>query len=105
MESFYAAPFALLRTPNVKAKAPTIEHPSPMTVFAFLFFSYWLVTAGIIYDVITETPSVGSTTDDNGNVRPVAFMQYRINGQFIIEGISSAFMFGVGALGFILLDR
>ena len=32
-------------------------------------------------------------------------MQYRINGQYIIEGLTAGFMFVVGALGFILLDK
>lgn len=30
----------------------------------------WYV-AGIIYDVIVEPPSVGSTTDEHGHSRPV----------------------------------
>ena len=36
---------------------------------------------GIIYDVIVEPPSVGSTTDEHGHQRPVAFMPYRVNGE------------------------
>ena len=36
-----------------------------------------MVTGGIIYDVIVEPPSVGSTTDEQGHTRPVAFMPYR----------------------------
>jgi hypothetical protein len=44
------------------------------------------VTGGLIYDVIVEPPSMGSTTDEHGHSRPVAFMQYRINGQYIMEG-------------------
>ena len=27
---------------------------------------------GIIYDVIVEPPSIGSTTDENGNSKPVS---------------------------------
>ena len=46
-----------------------------------VLLSYFLVTGGIIYDVIVEPPSIGSTTDERGHSRPVAFMQYRINGQ------------------------
>ena len=46
-----------------------------------VLLSYFLVTGGIIYDVIVEPPSMGSTTDERGHSRPVAFMQYRINGQ------------------------
>lgn len=60
---------------------------------------------GIIYDVIVEPPSVGSTTDEHGHVRPVAFMPNRVNGQYIMEGLASSFLFSLGGLGFIILDR
>lgn len=30
------------------------------------------LTTGLIYDVIVEPPSVGSTTDENGHTRPVS---------------------------------
>jgi hypothetical protein len=48
---------------------------------------------------------MGSTTDEHGHSRPVAFMQYRINGQYIMEGLASSFMFTLGGLGFIVLDQ
>lgn len=67
-----------------------------------------------------KTPT-GSTTDERGNSRPVAFMQYRVNGQYIMEGLAASFMFTLGGerktptrchthyslvtgVGFILLD-
>ena len=31
--------------------------------------------------MIVEPPSVGSTTDEHGHQRPVAFMPYRVNGE------------------------
>lgn len=31
-------------------------------------------------------------------------MQWRINGQYIMEGLASSFLFTIGAVGFILLD-
>lgn len=34
------------------------------------FFFYSIL--GIIYDVIVEPPSVGSTTDEHGHTRPVS---------------------------------
>lgn len=43
--------------------------------------------------------------DEYGNPRPVAFMQYRVNGQYIMEGLASSFLFTLGGLGFIILDR
>jgi len=87
-----------------------------------LLVSYFLVTAGVIYDIIVEPPSVGkknnkklhcnsyktfvgSTTDEYGHQKPVAFMAWRINGQYIMEGLAAAFMFTLGGLGFILLDQ
>ena len=74
-------------------------------VFGLVLCSYFLVTGGIIYDVIVEPPSIGSTTDENGHARPVAFMQYRVNGQYIMEGLASSFMYLLGGLGFVILER
>jgi hypothetical protein len=47
----------------------------------------------------------GSTTDEYGHHKPVAFMAWRINGQYIMEGLAASFMFTLGGLGFILLDQ
>ena len=46
-----------------------------MVMFGIVLLSYFLVTGGLIYDVIVEPPSVGSTTDEYGNSKPEAFMQ------------------------------
>lgn len=74
--------------------------------FRFLSdFRWFFCVTGIIYDVIVEPPSVGSTTDEHGHVRPVAFMPNRVNGQYIMEGLASSFLFSLGGLGFIILDR
>jgi len=75
-----------------------------MLMFAVVFVSYFLVLSGVIYDIIVEPPSIGSTTDDKGAVKPIAFLQYRVNGQFIIEGLGAGMLFALGALGFIILD-
>ena len=108
--------------PDLKLKKPGwLRQPSAMTVFSFILFSYFLVcagtwsivfasqlimiTLGIIYDVIVEPPSIGTTVDEHGHSRPVAFMPYRVNGQYIMEGIASSFLFTTGALGFIVLDK
>lgn len=32
-------------------------------------------------------------------------MPYRVNGQYIMEGLASSFLFSVGGLGFIILDN
>jgi len=98
--------FSVLNVPEIKIKRPGwIQTPAPYTVFAFVLLSYFLVTGGIIYDVIVEPPSVGSTTDEHGHTKPVAFMPYRVNGQYIMEGLASSFMFTLGGAGFIILDQ
>lgn len=98
--------FSVLNVPDLKLKMPGwICMPAPYTVFAFVLLSYFFVTGGIIYDVIVEPPSVGSTTDENGHTRPVAFMPYRVNGQYIMEGLAASFMFTLGGSGFIILDQ
>uniref|UniRef100_A0A8C8RMI9 Oligosaccharyltransferase complex subunit n=1 Tax=Pelusios castaneus TaxID=367368 RepID=A0A8C8RMI9_9SAUR len=106
METLYRLPFAVLQCPNIKLKRPSWVHtPSAMTVYALVVVSYFLITGGIIYDVIVEPPSVGSMTDEHGHQRPVAFLAYRVNGQYIMEGLASSFLFTMGGLGFIILDR
>merc|ERR1712071_201615 len=106
MEKIYSVPFSVLQVPNLKIKRPTWFHqPSAMTVFSAVLLSYFMVTGGIIYDVIVEPPSVGSTTDENGHSKPVAFMPYRVNGQYIMEGLASSFLFAIGGLGYIILEK
>ena len=57
--------FSVLTVPDLKIKKPGwVQAPSPWTIFTFVLVSYFLVTGGIIYDVIVEPPSVGSTTDE-----------------------------------------
>jgi len=106
LETLYSLPFLVLEVPNLKIKQPSWFHaPSAMTMFSIVLLSYFLVTGGIIYDVIVEPPSVGSTTDEHGHSRPVAFMPYRVNGQYIMEGLASSFLFTIGGLGFIIMDQ
>jgi len=106
MESLYRIPYTVLQCPNLKLKKPSwVKQPSAMTVFVAVLVSYFLVTGGIIYDVIVEPPSIGSTTDERGNSKPVAFMPYRVNGQYIMEGLASSFLFTIGGLGYVVLDQ
>jgi len=106
MDFIYRIPFIVLEVPNLKIKRPSWLHqPSAMVMFSLVLLSYFLVTGGIIYDVIVEPPSVGSTTDEHGHSRPVAFMPYRVNGQYIMEGLASSFLFTMGGLGFVVLDH
>ncbi|KAI3929197.1 hypothetical protein MKX01_006433 [Papaver californicum] len=86
-------------------KLPSIILPTPMTVFSLVLLTYFLVVSGFVYDVIVEPPGIGSTQDRfTGVVKPVVFLPGRVNGQYIIEGLSSGFMFVLGGLGIILLD-
>ncbi|XP_058113642.1 uncharacterized protein LOC131256676 [Magnolia sinica] len=98
-------PFSILRPPRLRLKLPSISLPSPMTVFCLLLLTYFLVVSGFVYDVIVEPPGIGSTQDRaTGAVRPVVFLPGRVNGQYIIEGLSSGFMFVLGGVGIILMD-
>ncbi|XP_028774098.1 oligosaccharyltransferase complex subunit OSTC-like [Neltuma alba] len=98
-------PFSFLRPPRLRLKLPSFTLPSPMTVFALVLLTYFMVVSGIVYDVIVEPPGIGSTQDPyTGSVRPVVFMSGRVNGQYIIEGLSSGFMFVLGGIGIVLLD-
>lgn len=106
MEAIYSLPFFVLEVPHLRLKKPSfIKAPSAMVTFGLILASYFLVTGGIIYDVIVEPPSIGSTTDEFGHSKPVAFMQYRVNGQYIMEGLVSSFLFVLGGAGFIILER
>ncbi|KAJ7979382.1 Oligosaccharyltransferase complex subunit ostc [Quillaja saponaria] len=98
-------PFSFLRPPRLRLKLPSFTLPSPMTVYALVLLTYFMVVSGIVYDVIVEPPGIGSTQDRvTGSVRPVVFLPGRVNGQYIIEGLSSGFMFVMGGIGIILMD-
>ena len=87
MDLLLSPVFSVLSVPDLRIKRPSwIRQPTSNEMLFFVLVSYFLVTGGIIYDVIVEPPSMGSTTDEHGHSRPVAFMQYRINGQYIMEG-------------------
>ncbi|KAG5604388.1 hypothetical protein H5410_025880 [Solanum commersonii] len=98
-------PFSFLRPPKLRLKIPTVTLPSAMTVFSLILLTYFMVVSGIVYDVIVEPPGIGSTQDRfTGAVKPVVFLPGRVNGQYIIEGLSSGFMFVLGGIGIVLLD-
>uniref|UniRef100_A0A2K6BAX4 Oligosaccharyltransferase complex subunit n=1 Tax=Macaca nemestrina TaxID=9545 RepID=A0A2K6BAX4_MACNE len=93
METLYRVLFLVLECPNLKLKKPPWLHvASAMIVYALVVVSYFLVTGGIIYDVIVEPPSVGSMTDEHGHQSPVAFLAYRVNEQYIMQGLASSFL-------------
>ncbi|EMS58921.1 hypothetical protein TRIUR3_12736 [Triticum urartu] len=110
MDPFFHAlrvvPFAFLQPPRTRLKLPSnLALPSPMVVFSLILLTYFAVVSGLVYDVIVEPPGIGSSQDPaTGAVRPVVFLPGRVNGQYIIEGLSSGFMFLLGGVGVILLD-
>ncbi|XP_074280696.1 uncharacterized protein LOC141605718 [Silene latifolia] len=98
-------PYTILRPPRLRLKLPTLTLPSSTTVLSLLLLTYFLVISGVVYDVIVEPPGIGSTQDHpNAPVRPVVFLPGRVNGQYIIEGLSSGFMFILGGVGIVLMD-
>ncbi|BBN05939.1 oligosaccharyltransferase complex subunit OSTC [Marchantia polymorpha subsp. ruderalis] len=98
-------PYQALRVPRLRLKAPALSLPSASAVFALVLVSYFLVISGFVYDVIVEPPGIGSRQDPiTGAIRPVVFLPGRVNGQYIIEGLSSGFMFVLGGIGIIMLD-
>lgn len=106
MASIIEAPFKILRAPRLNLVLPNLPRPSPMMVFSLIFLSYFMVISGVVYDLITEPPSIGTERDERtGAVKPVVFLKYRVNGQYIMEGLSAGVVFAIGALGVIGLDR
>ncbi|KAM4818130.1 oligosaccharyltransferase complex subunit OSTC-like [Thomomys bottae] len=91
-------------TQSEAEEAVRVHMRSFMTV-PLVVVSYFLITGGIIYGVIVEPSSVGSVTEEHGHQRPVAFLAYRVNGQNMMEGLASSFLFTMGGLGFIILYR
>ena len=83
-----------------------IQLPASGTVFTFVFFAYFLLTSGIIYDFINEPQSTGTTRDKfTGKDKPQPILPYRLNGQYIIEGMVGGMLFSLGGLSFIFLDK
>ncbi|KAF8389407.1 hypothetical protein HHK36_026102 [Tetracentron sinense] len=98
-------PYSFLRVPRTRLKLPSFSLPSAMTVYALVLLTYFMVVSGFVYDVIVEPPGIGSTQDRvTGAVRPVVFLPGRVNGQYIIEGLSSGFMFVLGGIGIVFMD-
>ncbi|TNN17973.1 Oligosaccharyltransferase complex subunit ostc isoform 1 [Schistosoma japonicum] len=55
--------------------------------------------------MIVGPPSMGTEPDARGNQRPVAIMVWRLNSQYILEGLAASFMFVMGSFGFIVMDK
>ncbi|KAL0490922.1 oligosaccharyltransferase complex subunit OSTC [Acrasis kona] len=101
----FKALFSVIHQPNLKLKVPTyLERGINIwIIFVAMYVSYFFIMSGIIYDIINEPPSIGSTRDEKGRIRPQAIMEWRMNGQYMIEGFTAGFLFCLGGLGFIAL--
>lgn len=85
---------------------PIIKLPTQLKTFLAGFVCYFFLIAGVVYDVINEPGSMGQQVDKkSGQIRPVAFLAGRINGQYILEGMAAAIVFVIGSVGFIILDK
>ena len=74
----------ILTAPQTSRSRPTWPHRKIWPLYStiswcillfpmfFMFVLFWFFFAGIIYDVIVEPPSIGSTTDERGNSKPVS---------------------------------
>ena len=92
--------------PQPEAEEPPQVHtPSAIMVYALMQVSHFLITGGMFYYVTVEPPSVGSMTDERGHQRPIALSAHRGNGQDIMEGLTSSFLFIIGGSGFMIPDQ
>jgi len=59
----------------------------------------------VIYDVVNEFPVMRIKQDEmTGAQKPIAIMQSRLNGQYIIEGLAAGAMLARGSVGYITLN-
>lgn len=80
--------------------------PSQQLVKNFLLFGYFLLIGGFIYDIQNQPSGMGQYVDPiTGLMRPMTFLQGRINGQFIIEGFAASVVIAVGAFGFLFIEH
>lgn len=101
-----AFPFSVIEPPHLRLKKPTwLRLPSAMLVYFLILVSFFLVTGGVIFDIINEPPGIGQTVDERGRARSQAILPWRINGQYIMEGLASSFLFTMCGIGFVILDQ
>lgn len=73
---------SLFRLPALRLKTPSFIQGVPKWfIFAAMFFSYFMVMSGIIYDIINEPPSMGSVRDEKGRQR---FVKKIYNSYFLV---------------------
>ncbi|KAK9756982.1 hypothetical protein RND81_01G133500, partial [Saponaria officinalis] len=94
-------PFSVLRPSRLRLKLQTLTLPTPNTTLSLLLLTNFIVVSGVVYGVIVEPPTQDPSTSA---VRLVVFLSSRVNGQYIIKGLSSGFMFLLTGLGIVLMD-
>ena len=64
MDALYSS---VLVVPQLRLKTPDFSwRPSGYLVFLAIFGLYFFIVSGIVYDLINEVPSFGSTVDQYG---------------------------------------
>ncbi|ELP86122.1 hypothetical protein EIN_327790 [Entamoeba invadens IP1] len=74
-------------------------------VFVFIILSYFLIMAGVVYDMINEPPGMGQSQDEYGHIRPETIMKGSGNGQYVVEGICASFFFIMVSSGFVMVHK
>ena len=74
-------------------------------IFKILIFTYFIVTAGIIFDMILEPPSIGTKINEKGQIVEEFIAKGHENYQYVIEGILASVFFISISVGMILVDK
>mmetsp|Transcript_16813 Transcript_16813/g.26175 ORF Transcript_16813/g.26175 Transcript_16813/m.26175 type:complete len:135 (-) Transcript_16813:74-478(-) len=64
---------------------------------------FWLLGSGLVYDIIHRPPSVGQSLGKDGKYKPTAVLPYKINAQYLIEGLVGGGLFLFGGIFSLLL--
>ncbi|CEF67406.1 Oligosaccharyltransferase complex subunit OSTC [Strongyloides ratti] len=98
--------FKVVDPPRIKLSIPSyIRLLKPMETFLCVMIIYFIMTAGTVFNILNDIPSIGSAPDGKGGYKPVVIMPNRLNAQYGFEGMLASFMYIIGAGGFILLDK
>lgn len=102
----YAKLFRKIPLPTgLQLRLYSLKHVPWSVLFNLVFLSYFVVLAGVVYDMIVEPPSMGYEKDPaTGRLRPSAIIPGRMNAQYVMEGFSASMLISLGGLGFILVD-
>lgn len=58
-----ARKMAWLTSEERRKQVPAVSWPQPRVVCALMMIGYFAVSSGVIYDWVTNTPSVGTASD------------------------------------------